>query len=87
MSKCPICGKEFNPHITSKKPRKYCSHECYRIANTKHVNERKKVKKEAARLEWAKHEAEIIMHNMIGLEVDNLADYIYNNYRERKKTK
>lgn len=85
---CPICGKEFDPHATSNKPRKYCSRECYRIANIKHVNERKKIRKEENQLEWAKNEADKVARIVItkgGSYLNELADYIYNNYKQRRK--
>lgn len=89
MSICPICGREFDPHATSKKSRKYCSHECYKKANIKQVNRRKQIRRNEARLEWAQHEAnkvaEIVITNG-GAYLDELADYIYNNYKQRRKT-
>lgn len=86
-SVCPICGKEFDPHATSNKPRKYCNHECYRLANIKHVNEKKKIRDEEARLEWAKDEARYLGHLAHEWGLNELTDYIYNNYKPRRKTK
>lgn len=84
-SVCPICGNEFESQRTSKRPRKYCSHECYRKANIKQVNKRKKIRIEESRLEWAKNEARDILRMASTLTVDQLAYYIYNNYNKRSK--
>lgn len=86
MSICPICGKEFDPKANSKKPRKYCSPECYREGNRITMHDRyHRIQAENHRV-WAKAEAQkLVKQPSLGL--DELADYIYTNYNPRKSNR
>lgn len=84
---CPICGREFDQQDSSKRPRTYCSRECYKKNNVLQCTERKKLSRDKARLEWAKDEARYLNHLAYECGVDELAEYIYNNHNKRRKTK
>lgn len=75
-SKCPICGKEVQESEGSGRPRVYCSLSC-----------KQKAYIDAKRRQWAYREAEKLAEIVIttgGEYIDNLGDYIYNNYNKRK---
>lgn len=81
---CKICGKEFE---TTYPQKKYCSAECAIRAKSR-VNVRCNAKRaEAKRRAWARHEAEILYHAAQKSGVDGLAEYIYNKFNKRRKTK
>lgn len=83
-SVCSICGREFETHD---KRKKYCSRECARQAKLNQNNNWNKVEREEKRINWAKDEARYLNHLAYETGVDELADYIYNNYNKRGETK
>lgn len=82
---CPICGEQFETHDRRKK---YCSTECARHAKISQNNNWNKGEREEKRLKWVHEEAYKIYElaleeNAYGM--DDLVDYIYNNYNKRSK--
>lgn len=85
MSICPICGKEFDPKAHSKKPRRYCSAECYRRANIQSTNLHLKERRNASRMAWANAEAVQLINALEEQGVDGLASYVYNHYKPKNR--
>lgn len=85
--RCLICGEQIT---TRDKRRRYCSDECARRAKISQNNEYNKRNRDKKRIKWAYNEAEKISNIafiMGSNYMDELADYIYNNYKQRRKTK
>lgn len=78
---CPVCGREFD---NKDKRKRYCSEACAYRAKLNDNNRCNKLRRTADKRDWARHEAEVIMHNMIGRDVENLAEYIFNKFRKKQ---
>lgn len=82
---CPVCGKQFESNDMRKV---YCSKECVKHNHSK-LNSRYNIRvAQKKRMEWAYIEAEKVSEIAIttgGNYMDELADYIYNNYNKRSK--
>lgn len=88
MSICSECGREFTEtKVRRGYPRKYCSKACYRAANRKQCLKRRRLEIDNERREWAYKEARYLNHIAYEVGVDELADYVYNNYNKRSQTK
>lgn len=79
---CKLCGTEFN---TTDRRQKYCSDVCAHRARSNSNNKRLKAMRTNGRKEWAHRQAEHLNHLTYECGVDELADYIYNNYNKRRK--
>lgn len=81
---CPTCGKQFESNDMRKV---YCSEECARRSRSKFNSKYNIRVAQKKRMEWAYIEAEKVSEIAIttgGNYIDELADYIYNNYNRRK---
>lgn len=84
MSKtCLRCGKQFTPC----NHRLYCSDQCARQAKVNHNNEWNKRSRDKQWRKQARDEARYLHHLAYECGVDEMADYIYNNYYNKWKTK
>lgn len=81
---CPVCGKQFESNDMRKV---YCSKECARRSRSKFNSKYNIRVAQKKRMEWARGEAEYLNHLAYECGVDELADYIYNNYEKRRRFK
>lgn len=81
---CPHCSKEFE---CFNKNQKYCSADCAYRARLNGNSRRMRATRTEDRKEWAKEEARYLNHLTYECGVDELADYIYNNYNKRRGRK
>lgn len=80
---CPICGKQFECNDLR---RRYCSAECARRAKYNWNSAWNKENREDKHKDWAYREAEKLAHLLVDQDaMDELANYIYNNYNKRSK--
>lgn len=80
---CPICAKHFETHD---KRKKYCRRKCAKRAKIRQNSECNKRSRDEKRINWAYNEAEKIRLMSRQGKLDSLDEYIYNNYRKRRKT-
>lgn len=81
---CPVCGTTFERHHKQK----YCCEECCIIATSRRKEERYHQLSRQARWDWALEQAQELYKLAHGEEpveiLNKLADYVYNNYKQRK---
>lgn len=82
IKSCPICGTQFETHDLRKR---YCSNKCAYQGRVNSNNKRMEATRTANKRAWAMREAHCLNHLAYECGVDELADYIYNNYNQRKK--
>lgn len=79
---CPICGAKFQTYDLRKT---YCSQQCARVARYRDNVRRQASRNTGKRMEWARQEAMKIRNDIADATMDELANYIYNNYNKRNK--
>lgn len=81
---CLVCGKQFEGGGN----RYYCSNGCAYKAKIKNNAKYSREKKTEDRKKWAYAEAEKLAHLLVDQDaMDELTDYIYNNYQKYKGRK
>lgn len=83
MSKtCALCGKYFE---STDQRQKYCNATCALNARRNQNNSRMRASRTADRRDWAIKEARYLYNLVYECGVDRMIDYIYNNYKKRRK--
>lgn len=82
---CPICERTFERYHKQK----YCCEECYIIAMQLRRNERNRLQSNQKRWDWAMEQAQELYRIAHGDEpveiLNNLAKFVYNNYKIRRR--
>lgn len=81
---CPVCGATF-PKMGK---RIYCSAQCYKTASAYQKHSYYRAQVEKTNRSWSREQAGRLYNICFDKDssdvLDRLADYVYNNYKQRK---